>query len=118
MLHEPLDDVDDLFEFDGVFGVFEAFGEAGVGFGEEDEGEGVFHDAELVGDGLVGDVGVAGGEFGEGVAGDGGGCFEDVVVDTEGEAFAFAGEVAGGCGHGWDGRSILAMIVPGIVESL
>src|SRR3546814_20729075 len=79
------------------------------------QAEDVAHDGELLGYGDVADVGVAGGEFGDHVAGDGGGGFEQVVVDAEDDAFPLAGEVlhgrrrevghgGGGFGHGVDGR--------------
>lgn len=93
--------------------------EQGVGVGEEDHAEGVGEDVELLVDGCLLDVGEPGGEPGEGFPGEGASGFEQVVVDAEGEAFAWAAEVFDGggfggdwLGHGGDGRYRPAKIIP------
>lgn len=70
-----------------------------MGVGQEDEAECFFDDVEFLVEADGVDVGEALREFDEDFSGEGGGGFEDVVVDAEGEAFPLAGEVLGGGGH-------------------
>lgn len=92
--------------------------EAGVRVGQEDQAEGVGDRVELRFVAVFLYAGEAGGEAGEGFAGQGAGGFEGVAVDAEEDAFVLFGEVfdAAGCGvdvgHGWDGRSRPVMIIP------